>query len=98
MQKFILINALAFTFLHSSAMAATENTHCTPLEVKNENKEIVLPGPDESKIGKIYFIKNSTEKSIWLDHPVLHPSVSAGWSSYLRAGHSSAILVNRKDF
>jgi hypothetical protein len=29
---------------------------------------------------------------------VLHPSVSAGWSSYLRNGNSSAIWVNRKNF
>lgn len=98
MRKIYLISVLFFIWLHSNAMAETNKIHCTPLEIKSENKEIILPGPDQPRTNKFYFFKNLTEKSIWLDHPVLHPSVSAGWSSYLRAGNSSAILVNRKNF
>lgn len=72
--------------------------HCTPLTLKSENKEIVLPGPDEPRATKVYVFKNLTTQSIWLDHPVLHPSASAGWSSYLRVGHAAALSVNRKNF
>ena|SRR5579872_3783826 len=93
MKKIYFISALAFTWIYVNAMA-----DCTPLEIKSENKEIILPGPDQPRTNKIYFFKNLTEKSIWLDHPVLHPSASAGWSSYLRADHSAALLVNRKNF
>lgn len=74
------------------------NNSCIPLEIKSANKEIILPGPDEPKKSKIYFFKNLTDKSIWLDHPVLHPSASAGWSSYLRKENASALVVNRKNF
>ncbi len=87
----------------TSNATANTNPHpapnfCVPLEIKSENKEIVLPGPDQPRTSKIYFFKNLTDKSIWIDHPVLHPSMSAGWSSYLRAHNSSALLVNRKNF
>ncbi len=96
MRKFILTSLLMLTC--SGVIAETENTDCVSIETSSENKEIILPGSNDPQTGKIYFIKNVTEKSIWLDHPVLHPSVSAGWSSYLRPNHLSAILVNRKDF
>ncbi|HSW69602.1 MAG TPA: hypothetical protein VLI69_05580 [Gammaproteobacteria bacterium] len=92
-RKIILMSALAISL---NVMA--EEDLCVPLDMQSENKEIVLPGPDQTHASQIYFFKNLTEKSIWLDHPVLHPSASAGWSSYLRAGHASAILVNRKNF
>ena len=84
-------------FLFTTVNAA-ENQICQSVDVKSENKEIVLPGPTEARTNKLYIFKNLTSKSIWLDHPVLHPSVSAGWSSYLRTGNSSALWVNRKNF
>src|SRR5438046_4551571 len=95
MRYFILASTLLFTFIHSNANAIAA---CEPLDIKSENKEIILPGPDDSKTNKIYFFKNLTDKSIWIDHPVLHPSMSAGWSSYLRKNNASALLVNKKDF
>lgn len=94
---------MIFTFITANSLAATTPTtpaanHCVPVDIKSENKEIILPGPSEPRTSKIYFFKSLTDKSIWLDHPVLHPSVSAGWSSYLRKGNSSALIVNRKNF
>jgi len=90
--------AIMLTCISVRVMAETESHGCLPLEMKSENKEIVLPGPDDPHTNKLYIFKNLSTKSIWLDHPVLHPSVSAGWSSYLRMGHSSALSVNRKNF
>ncbi len=97
MKKNYLTSMIILILNCSSAMAAMED-HCVPLEIKSENKEIILPGPDQPKTNKLYFFENLTEKSIWLDHPVLHPSASAGWSSYLRAGNASALWVGRKNF
>ncbi len=92
-----LLVVLILLFVDIPAFANPE-LHCTPLIMKSENKEIVLPGPDEPRATKIYVFKNLTAHSIWLDHPVLHPSAGAGWSSYLRTGNTSALWVNRKNF
>ncbi|HSW93143.1 MAG TPA: hypothetical protein VLJ15_02165 [Gammaproteobacteria bacterium] len=93
-----LASVVLFFSMNGCVMADTDTQTCTPLVMKSENKEIVLPGPDEAHTSKLYIFKNTGEKSIWLDHPVLHPSVSAGWSSYLRTGNASALWVNRKNF
>jgi len=80
---------------------AATNMSCTPVVVKVENKNIILPGPQEqskTSTAEVYFFNNISKKSFWLDHPVDHPSASAGWSSYLRPGNWSAMVVNRKNF
>lgn len=94
----LLASVFLFFSINLQVMAETDKKPCAPLDLKSENKEIVLPGPDEPRTSKLYIFKNLGTKSIWLDHPVLHPSVSAGWSSYLRPGNSSALWVNRKNF
>jgi hypothetical protein len=69
---------------------------CTTLKLKSVNKNVVLEGNGASEI---YFLKNHTQKSIWIDHPNKHlGTANAGWSSYLTPGHSSAILIDKKDF
>ena len=98
MRYCMLVSAIILTLASARVIAETESHVCVPMEMKSENKEIILPGADEPHTNKLYIFKNLSAKSIWLDHPVLHPSVSAGWSSYLRMGHSSALLVNRKNF
>jgi hypothetical protein len=69
---------------------------CPPLKLKSVNKNIVLNETTPAR--EIYFLKNQTQKSIWIDHPVKHPSASAGWSSYMRPGEWSALLLDKKDF
>jgi len=72
------------------------NATCTPVKLpKSQNKNIVLDG---SATSRIYLIKNRTQKSIWLDHPVKHTGASAGWSSYLKPGDWSALWVDKNDF
>ncbi len=70
---------------------------CNPVQVKMQNKSIILLGPEKSENPQIYFFKNSSKQAIWIDHPT-HRSMSAGWSSYLRVDHWSAFLLTRKDF
>lgn len=98
MKKIYLWSVMMGICLSFNAIAETNSLHCIPLNIKSENKEITLPGPDKPRAMQLYFFKNITEKSIWLDHPIPHPSASGGWSSYLRAGRSSVLLVNRKNF
>ncbi|EKD73984.1 MAG: hypothetical protein ACD_45C00118G0005 [uncultured bacterium] len=86
-----------FLMLHSLAVLAVEQVICEPVMLKSQNKNIVLPGVEQSRMMQVYFFKNISAHSIWLDHPE-HRSANAGWSSYLRPGHSSALLVNRKNF
>ncbi len=86
-------------FISVPVFAITDNKIlCASLALKSQDKNISLPGVDESRTPKIYFLKNISQKSLWLDHPVEHVAASAGWSSYLRPGNSSALLVNRKNF
>ena len=93
-----LISLLVMCMLGVNAAYAKVGTSCVPAVVSSENKDIILPGPDDSGAAKIYFFNNVSQKSLWLDHPVEHPSASAGWSSYMRSGNWSAITVNRKNF
>ena len=89
---------LLFFMTSLTAAYANTNASCVPLTGKMQDKNIILPGPNEPRATTIYFFKNISSQSIWIDHPIPHPSASAGWSSYLRPGNSSALLVNRKNF
>jgi len=70
---------------------------CTPIKMVVQNK-ILLLSNDNLATAKIYFVKNTSARSLWIDHPVAHPSASAGWASYLRSGNWSAIVLDRKSF
>lgn len=93
-----LLLASAFVLASMSFNAFAADVSCTPIDIKSQNKVLVLPGPEDKQASIVYFFKNKTTKSIWIDHPVERASASAGWSSYLRSGNSSALLVNRKNF
>ncbi len=94
----LLCSASGIAETQTEKKSEINTQQCIPLEINSENKEIILPGPEEARKNKLYVVKNLTDKSIWLDHPVLHPSASAGWSSYLRKNNASALIVNRKNF
>lgn len=72
---------------------------CTPLKVKAANKNIFLTSSaTQPASAQLYFLKNVSKKSLWLDHPTKRAAASAGWSSYLRPGQWSAIVMDKKDF
>lgn len=98
MRNLVLHSVMILAILAGNTASAAETFACSPAVVKTENKNIILPGPNDPKETKIYFFNNISQESLWLDHPVPHASASAGWSSYLRPSNWSAILVNRKDF
>ncbi len=89
---------LAVLVMFCQIAFAAENKPCVPITVKTDNKNIILPGPVEARTVVMYFFNNKIQSSLWLDHPVTRPSMSAGWSSYIRPGNWSALVVNRKNF
>lgn len=77
--------------------ATMTNPSCLPIKNRSQHNSIVL-GDVIAPTAQLYFLKNISKKSIWLDHDSKHPSASAGWSSYLRPGQWSALLLDKKDF
>jgi hypothetical protein len=71
---------------------------CTPIKAKMEGQNSILERPQSMTGGVIYLLKNNSQKSLWIDHPTNRAGASAGWSSYLRPGNWSALLLNKKDF
>ncbi|MDR3491029.1 MAG: hypothetical protein P4M12_03160 [Gammaproteobacteria bacterium] len=72
---------------------------CSPVKVKTQDKSVLLNAAENKQDGAIvYFFKNTSAKSIWLDHPNKRASASAGWSSYLQPGNWSALLLDKKEF
>lgn len=99
MRNIILIKCVfIILFFVSNATFANAKITCSPIKVESQNKNIILPGIEQRHTTKIYFMKNISDKSLWVDHPVEKRSVSAGWSSYFQPGQWSALLINRKNF
>ncbi len=72
---------------------------CAPVKIKVVNHTVVLEGLSAAMpAGQLFYIKNMSDKSLWLDHPGKQGSASAGWSSYLRPHNWSALFLNKKDF
>jgi len=71
---------------------------CSPVKVTVANQNILLSGPHEKNSSQMYFLKNKSQKSLWLDHPTKRGTASAGWASYLQTERWSAIVVDKKDF
>ncbi len=89
-----MIFCLNVVSAHASSFA------CVPAKIKTQDKSIILNVTDKElvKNATIYFVKNTSTKSVWLDHPTKHAGASAGWSSYLQPDHWSALLLDKKDF
>lgn len=86
-----------FMLVSSCSFSAPDVT-CTPLTSGKHTKLITLPGVEDPHATKVYFINNVSKESLWVDHPVKNRTAQAGWSSYLRPGQWSALLLNQKNF
>lgn len=94
MRKWYLIIFFLLTFTHAYAAM-----RYLPAAIKIENNLIILPGSAAAKVPQVYFLKNKSQTSIWIDHPLTkNPGVSAGFSSYLRGGNWSAFVLNKQNF
>lgn len=72
--------------------------NCEPVALKSVNKTIILSGVQKPRTSQVYFLKNRSNRSIWIDHPHAHHAMNAGWSSFLHNDKWSAIVLNRKNF
>jgi len=99
MRKTIKRSTFLMLCCFTSVAVAAGEASCIPLPLKNQNKTITLPGVDGKDAKQIYFLKNISSESLWIDHPrEPNRTANAGWSSYLRPGLWSAILIDRKNF
>jgi hypothetical protein len=71
---------------------------CLSARSQIENNKIILLGSAEHHASQIYFFKNTSRQSVFIDHVKQNPGASAGWSSYLRPYHWSALVLNQKNF
>jgi hypothetical protein len=103
MQKFIIRCALAMLLASSNMAGADEpavsKMTCLPVKTKVVNHGLVLDVPLSAlAAGQLYFFKNNSQQSLWLDRLNKRASASAGWSSYLRPHNWSALLLDKKEF
>lgn len=93
----VLITGVSAVYAETPASAP--KMACTPVKVKVVDHNLVLDVPASSlATGQLYFLKNASQQSIWLDKLNKKASASAGWSSYLRPNNWSALLVDKKEF
>jgi hypothetical protein len=48
----------------------------------------------------VFLIHNISKQNFWLNHPIAHPSASAGWASRINKNQWSALMIDqsKKDF
>lgn len=65
---------------------------CKAVVVKDES--VTLTAPKSA----VVMIHNLATHELWLTHPVVDPSSSAGWTSRLQGGNWSALALHDKSF
>ncbi|MDR3478937.1 MAG: hypothetical protein P4M14_13015 [Gammaproteobacteria bacterium] len=94
----ICLNSISYATEAPPKAVVASTLSCAPIKSKPQDQNILLPGANSQGLPQLYLLKNISSKSVWLDHTAKKPSMSAGWSSYLRPGNGSAILLDKKDF
>jgi hypothetical protein len=93
--RYLLIICFLATSLARS-YAATDQA-CTPVPIKKVDADIILLVNPPPKTSLVYFFTNLSGKSLFVEHPSGR-GAAAGWSSYLRPGHWSALALNKSNF
>lgn len=73
------------------SIAETDNVlpdACKPISITGESALLKTKKP------MLVMIHNLTKSDLWLTHPIMEPSASAGWNSRLQANHWSAFLLD----
>lgn len=97
MRHWLVIGSFIINLAWFTTSYAANNQACGAVPTKKVGNDIVLLTSPPPKTSWIYFFKNKSNKSIFVDHPS-SKGASAGWSSYLRAGHWSALALNKSNF
>lgn len=90
---FLIIFFILFSLIQTAYAIS-----CTPVKIKIANNTITLSDTLQSKTSQIYFFKNNSPQSIFIDRVNKNPGASAGWSTYLRPGNWAALAINQKNF
>ncbi|QLH43741.1 MAG: hypothetical protein HWD59_14285 [Coxiellaceae bacterium] len=93
--------AVSMILAVSSTFAKPVNlpTYCKPDNYRFYDKQVVLKMPKyHANDAAIWLVYNQSTQPIWLVHPTAHHGASAGWSSYLTAGHWTAVMVGHPQF
>jgi len=94
-----IVLAIVFFIFSVNSMASSPSLReCTPIKTRTDGKNIILSSDLPKGSSQVYYLRNISNKSLWLDHPQRKAGANAGWSSYLRTGNWSALIVNRKEF
>ena len=81
------------------ALANSSAVSCLPVRGYVQHKMLVLNSDMKTSATKLYFIKNVSNKRLWLNHPQgKNPHTGAGWATKLQPGHWSALLLSDKGF
>jgi hypothetical protein len=67
-------------------------TGCLPILVHQESLKLSAKKPH------LVMIHNLSQSDLWITHPVSDPGASAGFSSHLKAGNWSALLLEKQAF
>lgn len=65
---------------------------CSPIRVKSEMLTLSAETPS------VVMLHNLSNADLWITHTVAKPSASAGWNTRLRAGHWTALALDKKNF
>lgn len=65
---------------------------CRPIVVTEEPLILSTEKP------MLVMMHNLSNSDLWITHPVVEPSVNAGWSTRLEADHWSALVLREKKF
>lgn len=97
MRHLLIMSVLVTTLAWFTHGYAVNESSCTPVPIKKVGDDIILLVNPPPKTSLVYFFTNHGEKSMFIDHPSSR-GAGAGWSSYLRPGHWSALALNKSNF
>jgi len=97
MQKMLIACCfLVFSFISCATLAENDKA-CTPVAFKITDGNTILLTNPPPKTSLVYIFTNKSAKSIFIDHPTGGRGASAGWATYIRPGHWSALVLNKKN-
>jgi len=72
-------------------------SECEPFVLQKDKLDIVLTPNTDNPLPQLYFFSNKASSGVFIEQAMNNnPGASAGWSSYLRPGHWSVLLLNKK--
>lgn len=92
-----IVVALVLLLRMSAVSAEALPNHCVVKDIRYKVGEARLHAAN-NQTPELYFLHNTSQALLWLNHEKLHPDLSAGWGSSLKGGSWSALMVSQSDF